>query len=264
MEKVTFYISRDYKPTSPTSKSHSLLICLKLITPSCSDLWFSWSGLVSWGQVTFVFDYTGAGDFNVTSKASLQSAASTVSSWFNHTATINIAVSSSNADTSTLASAGSTYSNTFDEGKFTDRGVVGTKTLSNGATDPNGATADGTVDVNFFHTWDFDDSVASNALDFKSTMMHELLHAVGFSSQINQNGNSAFGDTPATASFWSLFDQFMADKDGSIISSGGVLDGTKWTTALTGGTGSAPLNLGLYAVVVTTLMITFLLAPVPY
>ena len=196
--------------------------------------------------VTFDFDYTAANHFDDTSKASLASAASMVSGFFNHTATISIAITDSNANNNTLASASSSYANAFAAGEFTDRGVVGAKILSNGASDPNGGAADGSINVNFFHNWDFDDSIAADAYDFKQTMIHELLHAVGFGSAIEQNGNDAFGTTPGNAAFWEPFDAFVGDKDGAIIDGNGILDATKWNAASVGGTGSVPASNGLY------------------
>ena len=202
--------------------------------------------------LSFNFDYSMAPDFNATSKASLESAAATVGGWFGHTATIEMKVTSSNANTSTLASAGSNPSSSAPVSGFGNRGVVGTKILSNGATDSNGATADGTVDVNFFHNWDFDDNVDAGAFDFKSTMMHELLHAVGFLSNIGQTGSDAVGqDSAAQAAnggFWGPFDQFVADSSGRLIAQTANfgLDQSRWNTASIGGTGSTPPANGLY------------------
>jgi hypothetical protein len=226
----------------------SFLCCMKrILTSSVAVACFvCLMNSVTLGQVVFQFDYSSTTHFNATSKASLESAASTVASWLNHNATIEIKVTDSNANTDTLASAGSNNGNSFTAGSFADRGVVGTKLVSNGATDPNEATSDGTVDVNFFHNWDFDDSIATDAYDFKSTMLHELLHAVGFSSSIAQNGNDLWSTTPGNAGYWAPFDKYVADKDGSIISAGGILDATKWNAASVGGTGTTPANLGLY------------------
>lgn len=196
--------------------------------------------------VTFDFDYTAANHFDDTSKASLASAASMVSGFFNHTATISIAITDSNANNNTLASAESSYANAFAAGEFTERGVVAAKILSNGASDPNGGAADGSINVNFYHNWDFDDSIAADAYDFKQTMIHELLHAVGFGSSIEQNGNDSFGTTPGNAAFWEPFDAFVGDKDGAIIDGNGILDATKWNAASVGGTGSVPASDGLY------------------
>ena len=56
---------------------------------------------------------------------------------------------------------------------FGNLGVVGTKILTNGASDLNSSAFDGTVDANFFHAWSFNDTVNSSQYDFVSTMMHE-------------------------------------------------------------------------------------------
>ncbi len=77
-------------------------------------------------------------------------------------------------------------------------------------------------------------------------MIHELLHAVGFGSAIQQNGNDPFGTTPGNAAFWEPFDAFVGDKDGAIIDGNGILDATKWNAASVGGTGSVPASDGLY------------------
>ncbi len=197
------------------------------------------SGLTSSAFVSFSFDYTGSTEFNdvtlgTARKASLESAASTVGSWFNHTATINMAVSSSNANTTTLASAGSNYSGSF--AGFGNRGIVGRKIL--GEADPNGATADGTVNVNFFHNWELGDTVGGSSFDFKSTMMHELLHAAGFSSSITQAGADGFGNAAGTVGQWDKFDQFVADSTGSLIDGGFILNATRWNVASVGGAGT--------------------------
>ncbi len=148
------------------------------------------SSITGLAQVDFQFDYTNATHFNATSMAALESAASVVENVFSgYSANIQIRVTSSNANNDTLASAGSEFPQNGTLG-FGNRGVVGAKILSNGATDLNGGTHDGTVDVNFFHNWDFDDNIANDAQDFKSTMIHELVHAVGFTSSIAKRDGS--------------------------------------------------------------------------
>lgn len=194
--------------------------------------------------ITFTFDYSGAPDFNATSMAALDSAANMAVSRFAHTATINMKVTSSNANTTTLASAGSSFMGPFNVG-FGNRGVVGQKILS--GVDLNGIDLDGAVNVNFFHNWDFDDDIAADAFDFKSTLIHELYHAIGFSSDIQQNGSDAFGNTPGTPGQWVPFDQFVADSSGSLINSNFELDSARWNAASVGGTGAVPGNGdGLY------------------
>jgi hypothetical protein len=216
--------------------------------------------LPSSAVVNFTFDYTGAGDFDSTSMAALESTAAMIGSIFNHTATINMEVTSSNANTSTLASAGSKFAGPYADG-FGNRGIVGTKIL--GGVDGNGTTSDGTVDVNFFHNWDFDDDVAVGAFDFKSTMAHELLHAIGFSSDIRENGSDAFGNAAGTSGKWLPFDQFVGDSTGSLIDSTSfALDAGRWNNASVGGAGNSGLTFnGTNAVAANGGNLVFLYSP---
>ena len=196
--------------------------------------------------VFFDFDFTAAPHFDATSMASLQTAADRVESIFSaYSATINIKVSSSNANNSTLASAGSAFPSSGTVG-FANRGIVGTKILTNGVSDPNGGSFDGEVDVNFHHNWDFDDDIATGSFDFQSTMMHELVHAVGFSSSITEDGEDPFGTTPGNAGAWAPFDAFVADADVRIIGANGILDEDDWLGARSDGAGTAPPADGLY------------------
>ncbi|MGK0189280.1 MAG: hypothetical protein ACI9R3_005097 [Verrucomicrobiales bacterium] len=83
--------------------------------------------------------------------------------------------------------------------------------------------------------------------DLISTAAHELLHAVGFSSDIAQNGNNGFGTTPGNGGIWAPFDQFVSDSTGALIDGGTfALDGTRWNAASVGGTGATPAVNGLY------------------
>ena len=201
----------------------------------------------SWAQVSFSFDYTNAPDFTPEAKASLESAASITSSFFNHTASIEVEVQSVNNGGGTLASAGSEFAGLFGgnfQNGFGNRGVVGHEMLT--GTDANGATKDATVTVNFGQPWDYDDDIDGNKFDFKSTLIHELLHAVGFSSDIQQNGNDAFGTPPGNPGKWVPFDEFVADSNGALINNQFALDGTRWDAAKVGGTGTNPASDGLY------------------
>ena len=196
-------------------------------------------------QISFNFNYTsGAELFTTEARTSLESAASIASAFFTHTASIDIDVTAVSNGSDTLASAGSNFFGPFANG-FGNRGVVGTKIVTNG-TDLNGGTADGTVNVNFGQPWDFDDSIAAGKYDFKSTMIHELLHAVGFSSDIQQNGNDGFGNTPGNPALWVPFNEFVSDSNGFLINSQFELNGTAWNSASVGGTGASPAANGLY------------------
>ncbi len=213
-----------------------LVFFLALISPSVE------------AAVSFDFDYTAAPHFDATSKASLEAASSRVESLFSaYTATINIKVSSINENSDTLAAAGSAFPSTGTIG-FANRGIVGTKILTNGASDPNGSSFDGEVDVNFHHDWDFDDDIGAGSFDFQSTMIHELIHAVGFASSITEDGEDPFGTTPGDPGAWAPFDEFIADEDVRIIAANGILDDEDWFGASTDGTGSIPPADGLYFV----------------
>jgi len=201
------------------------------------------SSIIGKAQISFTFEYSDAPHFNDTHKAALDSAASIASSFFTHTASVTMKVTSVSNGSDTLASAGSEFPDGGTIG-FGNRGVVGHKILT--GVDLNNGTVDGNVEVNFGQNWDFDDSIASNLLDFKSTMIHELLHAVGFSSSIEENGNDPFSVTPGTAGNWGPFDEFVFDSTGRIIGADAILDGTRWNAASVGGTGTTPDTIGLY------------------
>ena len=211
---------------------HATLLCV--VSPTAT------------AAVLFDYDFTAAPHFDATSMASLQAASSRVESIFaSYTATIKIKVTSSNENSSTLASAGSAFPTTGSIG-FANRGIVGTKILTNGDSDPNGSEFDGLVDVNFNHSWDFDDDIAAGSFDFQSTMMHELVHAVGFSSSITEDGEDPFGTTPGNAGAWAPFDEFVADADVRIIGANGILDEDDWSGASSDGAGTVPPADGLY------------------
>ena len=101
--------------------------------------------------ITWNFDYTMAPHFMQEAKDSLASAALVTSGFFNHTATIEMKVTSlSDAMSSTLASAGSNPAvGITPVSGFNNLGTVMGKIQSGGAIDGNGATADGNVEVNF-------------------------------------------------------------------------------------------------------------------
>ncbi len=206
------------------------------------------------GAVVFQFNYSASptDEFNdptdgTARRNALASAASMIGGWFDHTATVVMDVTGYSTNNTTLASAGSQLSVT---GGFLGyiSGVVGTKILTNGASDLNGATADGEVNVNFFHSWDLDDDVGAGSYDFKSTLIHELLHAVGFASLINEDGSDVWGHTAnedTDGGIWATFDDFVEDADGNAIidDTDFTIDLTNWNADSVGGT--SPTN-GLF------------------
>lgn len=200
-------------------------------------------------QLTFNFNYTDAPGvgFNAADplgadrRNALAQTATLLSSFFpGLTATINMSVNGSETDDSTLAAAGSNYSSTAAStcAAGYNRGDVGTIAL--GGADPNAGLADGTVTVNFQDVmWDLDDSVSAGLFDFKSTMLHELLHAMGFSHSVAQNGNDACSTTPGNAGGWVPYDEHLGNTTANFINVSFILDGAAWGAAVTGGTGPA-------------------------
>lgn len=189
--------------------------------------------------LTFSFNYLNPGQgfddptLGADRKAALNNAAESLGLYFaSYNANLTYDVTSSSVNSSTLASAGSdsvvspgTFQNTF----------VQTKILNNGATDGNGAGADGNIDWNFFESWGLADNVAANEYDFKSVAMHELLHTFGFTSFTGNGGKGLESQPPGTADTWATFDNFLTDAAGNrLISSGGAFDSSK-VAALTGG-----------------------------
>lgn len=203
------------------------------------------------GAVNFIFDYSASTDFTGSSslaverRASLEAVAALVGSWFKHTNSVTIAVTSSNDPNSTfLATAGSNYTSAGTPG-FTYQGFV-QKAILTGTGAPSGP--DGTVNVNFGVDWDLDDSVSANAFDFKAVMIHELLHAAGFLSEIEQNGNMS-GSAPGTPTEATLFDKYVTDAAGNPVINRSTfsVDGILWGILSTGGgTETNPQPNGLY------------------
>lgn len=204
--------------------------------------------------VTFAFDFTdapgvgfnAAGQTGADRRAGLQQAANIVADLFvNYNATVNLSVNGSETNDSTLASAGSNFNFTPGNG-FGGRGDVGIIIL--GGADPNPAAPDGTVNWNFEDfTWEPLNDFQPGEQDLISTAAHELLHAVGFSSDIQQNGNNGYGATPGNSAIWAPFDQFVSDSTGALIDGTTfALDGARWNTASVGGAGTTPAANGLY------------------
>ncbi|MCF3648285.1 hypothetical protein [Synoicihabitans lomoniglobus] len=168
-------------------------------------------------QISFQFDYTDANTgFNdptdgAARRTALEQAAQILSDTIptSTPVTVTFSVVSTNNDDSTLASAGS--DSTAEDIGFSP--TVVSQKIVNG-TDANGAAADGEINWNFFHNWDLDDDVAPDAFDFKSTAMHELLHAMGFVSAISSTGEGLFVGTVGDPNAWYLIDQYLVTATG--------------------------------------------------
>lgn len=206
-------------------------------------------GSASQANIIFQFDYgsnSGTGFWDPTDGASRQAALSTVAnefssmfgSHFSNSGTILLAASATNLpESSGLASAGSQFIG-YGVAGFTAAEVV--KTKLRGGSDLNGAAADGTIEVNFGQPWQLDLSmpVSNTQYDFYSTIYHELTHAIGFSSNIDQSGNPVFGTKAAGE--WGAFDRFLVDKDGNtVVNTDFSLNQGVWDAASVGGASPA-------------------------
>jgi len=69
--------------------------------------------------------------------------------------------------------------------------------------------ADGRVNVNFAYSWGYEGVVGKGQYDFESVMMHELMHAYGFTSTV-----AAPGKNGGANENWSTFAKFITDSNG--------------------------------------------------
>lgn len=186
---------------------------------------------VTWPtEISFRFVYgSGSQYWTTTARSALESAAAAVASTivvdrsvslvFNVTATYD-------PYSGMLAAAGS---ETVSAGPGFFRTVVHQKILT--GIDANGAAADGEIEWNFGHPWGFGDMVTASQYDFRSTAMHELLHAFGFLSYVDAAGAN-------TGTNWTSFDQFIVTAAGSpVISTGTFQWNVGFNPNLTGGNG---------------------------
>ncbi len=207
------------------------------------------SSLAAPAQITFTFIYTDAagtgfnssGQLGVDRKAALAQAGVLLSDLFpTYTATITMLVDGTESDDSTVATAASAFTSTEAVACTAgyNRGDIGIKIL--GGTDPSPGIADGTISVNFEDfIWDLDDVVDPAQLDFKSIMLHQFLHAVGFASSVTEAGADRCGNTEPMAGGWNPFDEFLANTVGNFINGSWVMDTASWDVAVIGGTGNS-------------------------
>jgi hypothetical protein len=195
-------------------------------------------------QLTFQFNYTDTGvGFNdptigAIRRGAFESAAGVFSSRIQTASpvTVTVNVSSFVANNAFLATAGSDPLSVAPGFHPT---VLQDKILSNGASDANGASPDATVFWNFFHNWDYDDAVGAGAYDYKSTVTHELMHALGFISNIDAAGRGWNFAPSGTPDAWSVFDRFVVSADGTpLVNDANNSFNTALQAALTGNPGA--------------------------
>lgn len=200
-------------------------------------------------QITFQFTYTDPGGvgFNAANplgdarKLALVQTGQLITDLFpNYTATIQMSVNGAETNDATLAAAGSAYTSTPAStcAAGFNPGDVGIKVL--GAPDPSPMAADGTITVNFQdHMWDLDDTIDPGQMDFKSTMLHEILHAMDFAHSVTDAGADGCGQAAPAAGGWAPYDQHLGNTTATFINGSFVINTTAWTTAVNGGTGNA-------------------------
>lgn len=205
--------------------------------------------LVSWllpgasaAQASLVFNFiftdsgTGFNDptLGTTRQAALESAASTLASYFNVAGNVTVTIDASGgASGNTLASAGSPIPlvNGFQPTVVQDKILTGT--------DLNGSAADGTMQFNFGQQWFYGDTPSGSSYDFKSVAMHELVHTLGFISEISSTGQGAASQTSGSPDVWSTFDQFLTDSAGHpLVNPSTYAFDTSKLGVLTGGPGA--------------------------
>lgn len=209
------------------------------------------AGSTSQAIVVFDFNYLDApgigfnanGQVGIDRKAGLDQAADYISGILGpaYTASINLDVMGGVTNDSLLASAGSNYNAPVGANGFTDMGDVMLKILNGNSADPAPGMADGEIMWNFEDfSWEPLSDFQPGELDLISTATHEITHALGFLSDINQNGTSQSGNN----NVWAPFDQFVAFTDGTPIIDGTTfnLDQSEWDTASIGGTGEGGLE----------------------
>lgn len=183
-------------------------------------------------QLTFTFDFQnpGVGFNDATSgaarQAALQDAANTLASYFTVSGPVNLTftVNSENSSgSSTLASAGSVL---VSDGAGFFRTVVQNKIIT--GSDANGTSTDGTINWNWAHAWNISGTVGGSEYDFKSTAMHELLHAFGILSYTGAAGTN-------TGTNWTTFDQFLTTSAGASLINQSTFAWVGPDSVLTGG-----------------------------
>ena len=180
-------------------------------------------------MVTYVFNYVdGVQYWSADAINALQYAADRLASYVvvSQPVTLTFDVTAvDEPDSGTLAATGSDLSGSGSGYVYT---VVQEKLIQ--GLDSNGSLADGAIDVNFGIPWAYGDTVGSDDYDFVSTMMHELMHAYGFLSYLDDVG---YNDGRQ----WPVFDSFVTDQNGTLVINGSYRFKTAFNTNLTGGNG---------------------------
>ncbi|MCP4886424.1 MAG: hypothetical protein GY904_07405 [Planctomycetaceae bacterium] len=223
--------------------------------------------------VSFQFDYIRNNQIGFNDptrgdgfRSALEAAASRLGDQMQHEATIEMEVYSFEFTGSEVAHAASESQPSLPEGGFLAN-VISNKIIN--GIDSNGTAADGVLEIFFFdendefvYAIDPASGVTGNQLDLQSIVIHELVHAIGFTSATNGNGSDDAGAGLTSPGTWTLYDRFLSDRDGNRLIDADPLSETAfrmdmsvtgWPTASIGGPGptgglffDGPLATGVY------------------
>lgn len=184
---------------------------------------------ISGPRLQFEFIYSGGAMlWSQEARAALESTATILGSYFVLTSPVTVTYTV-NGELSplsgTLASASSDMISSR-PGFFPT--VVQAKIIS--GVDANGAAPDGEITWNFGSPWAFGPTVVNGQYDFQSVAMHELMHTLGFLSNISEPGTN-------TGTGWTAFDGFLVTADGTQLIGEDYVWISAYDTNLTGGNG---------------------------
>jgi hypothetical protein len=178
--------------------------------PAALNFSFTYSDLGSGSG----FDDPGLG---ATRRSALELGASLLAAYIDvaSPATVNVQVGASQNDGSGfLASAGSiTYAIPGFTRNFTQQRILdGMHT---------GSTQHGSMTWDFGYNYNYDDIIGVGEIDFVTVAMHELMHVLGFNSNIGYNADSSLYDgLGSSGTTYSIFDQFLTDESGNNLVTG--------------------------------------------
>ena len=186
--------------------------------------------------VTFDFIYPDGNDhWTDEAKGALNDAANAVAAYLvvPQPVTITYKVADDN-EPGHLAQAASDRVDDESPGYF--RTVVQQKLIT--GEDANGDKPDGDIDVNWNSNWALgddvpagdDDAGTQRPDDFKATIMHELVHTLGFDTNVQGPGSPPVKNRPT-------FDSFVVNADGAKVINDDFTFNTAFDSNLTGGNG---------------------------
>jgi len=179
------------------------------------DLFRPWGGsadaLVNQRAIKFNFNYTtGAEYWTEEARVALQQGVDLLVAYFIVTQPVTLDYNITGQNSSSSDVLASAFSDLISHDPGFHPTVVGNKIQT--GDDANGAAADGVINWNFADKWAFGDDVAANQYDFKSVLMHELLHSFGFIGGIGPVEVGGSSDRS-----WTIYDSFVVTAQGNRV-----------------------------------------------